>query len=71
MQCFVTYNTGPFLKQPLPSYQCFWLLITDNTPGAEVNPGLRTEKGSQEPFLPRLRARDCMVAPTLLSSKSL
>jgi hypothetical protein len=44
MQCSVTYHPGPFLKQPLTSYQGFWLLITDNTHGAEVNPGFKGSK---------------------------
>ncbi len=41
MQCFVTYHIGPYLQIPLASSQCFLVLITDNTPGAAVNPGFK------------------------------
>ena len=68
MQYFVPYHTGPLLEQPLTSAQGFLVLITDNTPGAEVNPGLRTEKVVRSHFR-FVRARGiAWLAPASLKS---
>ena len=62
MQCFVTYHTELLRKQPLTSFQGFLVLITDNTPGAEVNPGFRDRKDARSHFL-LVRARGIAWLP--------